>query len=87
MGAGWWVVVVAGCRGRVEFGGREKVKMCIKIRRIQKEVASKFHDRSELFIQTTANRAIRKEFPHFRRYSDIKKFIDGGGLRQESIGQ
>ena len=65
-----------GCRSRKEFSARERIEMCKKIRALQKEAAQQFPDKSEKFIHVKASRAIRNAFPHFKRTTEIKKFLN-----------
>ena len=49
--------------------------MCKKIRDIRSEVQMKFEGRKEKFIASVECRAIRREFPFFKRSQSIKKFM------------
>ena len=61
--------------------------MCAKIRSIQSEVQRKFAGRQEKLIKEMESRAIRREFTHFKRSSNITNFLEMDGVLQAGRGE
>ena len=76
-----------GSRSRRELSARERIDICMKIRAIKREVHKKYPGYSELFLKTTAGRAVRKEFPFFQRNAAIEKFLETERFARAAVVQ
>ena len=64
-----------GCRGKREFGARERIAMIKRMKELQLAVRKKHPGKSQRHLKILENRAIRSEFPHLKRAKDITKFM------------